>query len=57
MNTERKVLTYKNYFLDFIATLNEGAVKKIFYSIDMLKTQNRVSAKFVKQIRNNLYEL
>ena len=54
---ERKIDTYKNYFLDFIATLDEGATKKIFYSLDMLKTQNRVSSKFVKYIREEIYEL
>jgi len=54
---ERKVSAYKNYFLDFISTLNEGASKKVFYSIDMLKTRNRVSSKFAKYIREGLYEL
>jgi len=54
---ERKVFAYKNYFLDFIATLNEDASKKVFYSIDMLKTQNRISSKFAKYIRDGLYEL
>jgi len=54
---ERKVFAYKNYFLDFISTLNEDASKKVFYSIDMLKTQNRISRKFAKYIRDGLYEL
>ncbi len=52
-----KITAYKNYFLDFISTLEETAVKKIFYSLDMLKTQNRVSEKFVKHIRDGIYEL
>jgi phage-related protein len=57
MKTERKVSAYKHYFLDFILTLNEGASKKVFYSIDMLKTQSRISSKFAKYIRDGLYEL
>ena len=54
---ERSVIAYKNYFLDFISTLDENASKKIFYSLDMLKTQDRVSEKFVKYIRDEIYEL
>jgi putative addiction module killer protein len=57
MKQERKISTYRNYFMDFISTLSEGALKKIFYSLDMLKTQDRVSEKFVKAIRGGVYEL
>ena len=31
--------------------------KKIFYVIEMLKTQERISEKFVKSIRDGLYEI
>jgi len=57
METERAISAYKNYFLDFMSTLEESAAKKIYYSLDMLKTQNRVSQKFVKYIREEIYEL
>jgi putative addiction module killer protein len=53
----RKISAYKNYFIDFLSTLDEDATKKVFYVIDMLKTQERVSKKFVKHIRDGLYEL
>ena len=53
----RKISAYRNYFLDFISTLDEGIEKKLFYVLDMLKTQERVSAKFVKSIREGVYEL
>jgi phage-related protein len=43
--------------LDFISTLDDGALKKIFYALDMLKTQDRVSEKFVKSTREGIYEL
>ena len=54
---ERKIITYKNYFLDFMATLEENAAIKIYYSLDMLKTQQHVSRKFVAHIRDDVYEL
>ncbi len=54
---ERKIITYKNYFLDFMSTLDEGAERKVYYSLDMLKTQRRISEKFVKHIRAGVYEL
>jgi phage-related protein len=54
---ERKIIAYERYFVDFIATLEAGAVNKIFYALDMLKTQLRVSEKFVKYIRESIYEL
>ena len=54
---ERKIVTYKNYFLDFISTLDRGAEQKLFYSLDMLKTQQHLSKKFVKHIKEGIYEL
>jgi putative addiction module killer protein len=57
MKQERKVSAYRNYFVDFISTLDEGAKRKIFYALDMLKTKDRVSEKFVKAIRDGVYEL
>ena len=40
-----------------MSTLDEGAEQKVYYSIDILKTQQRVSKKFVKHIREGVYEL
>lgn len=57
MKNERVVLAYKTYFLDFISTLNENEARKVFYVVDMLKVQERISTKFVKFIRDGLYEL
>lgn len=57
MKQEKKITAYKNYFLDFVSSLGEGASRKFFYSLDMLKTQDRVSEKFVKYIRDGIYEL
>jgi phage-related protein len=43
--------------LDFLATLDDGAIDKITYVLDMLKTQDRVSEKFVKFIRDGVFEI
>lgn len=48
---ERRVLAYKNYFTDFINSIDQSGAKKVFYVIDVLKTQERVSEKFVKHLR------
>jgi len=57
MKEERKIIAYKNYFIEFLSSLNENEVKKVFYVIDMLKVYERVSSKFVKYIKDGLYEL
>ena len=54
---ERKIIAYKHYFWDFMSTLDEGAEQKVYYSIDILKTQKRVSKKFAEYIREGVYEL
>ena len=50
MKRERIISAYKTYFKDFIDTLNEAEARKVFYVIDMLKTQERVNASFVKYL-------
>ena len=40
-----------------MATLDEDVEQKVYYSIEMLKTQQRISKKFVKHIREEVYEL
>ena len=42
MKVERTISAYKNYFRDFISSLTEAETRKVFYVIDMLKTQERV---------------
>ena len=53
----RKIRVYKRYFLDFIEQLSEGERRKIDYGLQLLKTQERLSTKFVKLIREGLFEL
>lgn len=48
---------YKDYFISFYQSLSEGAQRKLDYSLAMLKLQERVSKKFVKFIRDGIYEV
>ena len=57
MNSERRILVYKDYFLTFYRTLEAGAQRKMDYVLDVLKIQDRVSEKFVKYIKDGLYEI
>ena len=53
----RKIRVYKRYFLDFIEQLNDGERRKIDYGLQLLKTRERLSTKFIKLIRDGLFEL
>lgn len=57
MKGERQILYYKDYFMSFYLSLSEGAQKKFDYSLAMLKIQERVSTRFVKFIRDGIYEV
>lgn len=57
MKSERKILYYKDYFITFYLSLEVGAQKKIDYVLGMLKLQERVNERFVKFIRDGLYEI
>ena len=52
-----KILTYGGYFEAFMETLSEKEQEKIQYGLLLLKTQNRLSKRFVKLIRDGIYEL
>ena len=54
---ERRITVFKNYFWDFYNSLEKDAKIKVDYSLSILKTENKISPKFVKSIRNGLYEL
>lgn len=54
---ERRILYYKNYFIDFFMSLEDGAKKKVAYVLDMLKSQERLSTNFVKSIKDGIYEI
>ena len=48
---------YKDYFVSFYRSLDVGAQKKIDYVLAMLKIQERVNERFVKFIRDGIYEI
>lgn len=54
---KRVILTYGGYFQRFIMTLNEKERKKIDYIIWLMTTIDRVPTKFIRYIRDGLYEL
>ena len=54
---KRRILTYGGYFEAFMETLKEKEQEKIQYGLLLLKTQDRLPKKFVKLIRDGLYEL
>ena len=54
---EREIIRYDNYYDDFISTLSVEVIKKIHYVFDMLATEERISKKFVKHVRDGIYEI
>ena len=54
---KRRIVAYKNYYKDFFESLDAGTQEKILYGMLLLKTQERLPSKFVKSIRDGLYEL
>jgi len=54
---QREIFVYKNYFYDFMATLSEKEADKVEYALSLLESQDRVSKKFVKYLRDEIYEL
>lgn len=54
---DRKILTFGGYFEAFYDSLDERVQKKFDYALELLKTERRLSVKFVKLIRDGVYEL
>ena len=54
---ERKIIYFGDYFKDFIKSLDEEVRKKIDYVLDMLKRVKRLNPKFIKHIKDGLFEL
>ena len=54
---KRNLRTYGGYVEAFMETLTEKEQDKIQYGLLLLKTQERLSAKFVKFIRDGVFEL
>lgn len=57
MEQIRKIRTYGGYFEAFMETLTEKEQDKIQYGLLLLKTQEKVIKKFVKSIKDGIFEL
>lgn len=53
----RKIKTYGGYFERFIATLSTKELIKFNYIISLLETEEKIPIRFIKYIRDGLYEL
>ena len=53
----RRIVTYGGYFEAFMDTLNRNEQRKVDYVVSLLATQDRLPTKFIKHIKDGLYEL
>lgn len=53
----RTIIAYGDYFNEFIGSLSDDVAKKFYYAFTILETQERISTKFVKSIKDGLFEL
>jgi len=55
----RKIIFYKNHFIDFYQELDEKVKVKIQYVLELVKQVERVPEKFLKHLTgtNGLYEI
>lgn len=53
----RRIRTYGGYFQAFMQTLEKKVQRKIDYVLQLLKMQERLSTKFVKALKDGLFEL
>ena len=54
---KRTIVTYGGYFERFIETLSNREIQKLDYIISLLETTDKIPAKFISFIRDELFEL
>jgi putative addiction module killer protein len=54
---KRRINTYGGYFERFLETLNTKELQKLNAIISLLETSDRMPVKFIKHVRDGLYEL
>jgi phage-related protein len=54
---KRTIITFGGYFETFIESLSEKEQQKVDYLLTLLRTQDRLPVKFIKLIRESVYEL
>jgi phage-related protein len=59
VNTDRQVIAYKNYFLDFYENQNDKVQAKIEWTLNLIKVTPKVPEKFFKHMQGTkgLYEI
>lgn len=53
----RKIIAFGNYYHEFMESLNDKERLKVHYVLSLLQTEDRLPVKFIKIIREGLYEL
>lgn len=53
----RKITYYKTYFQDFFCSLDKGAQAKVVYVLRYIQQTERWNQKFVKHLRDGIFEL
>jgi len=54
---KRIIITFGGYFEDFMGKLTDKEQQKVDYLLTLLRTQDRLPIKFIKLIRDGVYEL
>ena len=54
---KRRIITFGRFFGEFMEGLTAKEREKVDYGLALLKTQDRLPTKFVKHIKDGLYEL
>ena len=54
---KRTIIAFGNYYNDFIKTLSGKELLKLKYILSLLETSDRIPVKFIKYIRDGIYEL
>lgn len=59
MKTQRQLIFYKHYFLDFYVSQNKKVQEKIEYVFNILRTVDKVPTKFLEHLSGteDLYEI
>jgi len=53
----RRIIAFGKYYKEFLSALTEKEALKMKYILSLLETEDRMPVKFIKSIRDGLYEL
>jgi len=54
---KRTIVAFGSYYSEFLETLNEKEKLKFKYILSLMETRDRIPVKFIKYIRDGLYEI